>query len=185
MEHTEKKATVPGTFLGTVEEYIDSVGTFVENDNIYSALGGRVEDKDRTLSVEQGARLTPMQVGAIVYGLVVKVVEPIALIRITPIETQKTRYTEVPDNCVLHASKVKQGYVKYIHDELKIGDIVKARVLEVRETEIVLTTADPALGVVKAFCSSCRLPLKREGINLSCPNCGKKEHRKTSDAYRA
>ncbi len=178
------KKVIPGALLGTEEEFLAGPGTFSEKDNIYALLSGELKETSRKLEVGQGVLLQKLGVGSVVYGRIENVIEPIALVNVRPVPQKNARYMALPGFCVLHASRVKDGYVKNIHDELKIGDLVRAKVIELREGELVLSTKDPGLGVVKAFCARCRRSLQQEGTGLKCGHCGNKEHRKLANDYR-
>jgi exosome complex component CSL4 len=80
-------------------------------------------------------------------------------------------------------SRVDTGFVKVLSEKFKIGDIVKARVDEIYPFGLELSTADPSLGVVKAFCAKCRQPLHLFGAMLKCLSCGATERRKISSDY--
>jgi len=178
------KKVIPGALLGTEEEFLAGPGTFSEKDNIYALLSGELKETSRKLEVGQSVLLQKLGVGSVVYGRIENVIEPIALVNVRPVPQKSARYMALPGFCVLHASRVKEGYVKNIHDELKIGDLVRAKVIELREGELVLSTKDPNFGVVKAFCSRCRRALQQEGAGLKCGHCGNKEHRKLANDYR-
>src|SRR3989344_4870808 len=70
------------------------------------------------------------------------------------------------------------GYVKNFRQHIKIGDILKARVIEVNPLGTYLSIADDSLGVLKARCSTCHIDLEQRGRILVCPECGGKESRK-------
>ena len=66
--------------------------------------------------------------------------------------------------------------------ELKIGDIIRAKVIQVKPS-VQLTTAERNLGVVKALCSICRGPLELRGRELYCPRDERTERRKVAADY--
>jgi exosome complex component CSL4 len=178
-----EKDTAPGTPLGTEEEYMAGSGTYSEGGVIYSSTAGAVRESDKKLAVSQRAELRQAGRGAIVYGRIENIIEPIALISVVPISPEGVRFACVPNYCVLKAANVKVGYVRQIHDEFKIGDIIKAKVIEVKKDELVLGTEEDEFGVVKAFCTVCRNPLALVGSSLVCEECGSKERRKLSKEY--
>ena len=85
---------------------------------------------------------------------------------------------------MLHASRIKDGFVKNVRDELRIGDIVRAKISEMRQGEMHVSTEGSHFGVVKAFCSKCRHALELVGSTLTCSSCGAKENRKLASDYR-
>ncbi|MFH1447330.1 MAG: exosome complex RNA-binding protein Csl4 [Candidatus Micrarchaeota archaeon] len=176
----------PGESLGTEEEYVSGYGTFEENSAIYASLSGELKvDLERKMSI-RGAMASPMRIkpGMVVYGRVEEIFDPIALVRIHPITTGMERQVRDQFYCVLHVSRVKMGYVRNIREELRIGDIIKAVVDEIKNMDIHLSTKRGGMGVIKAYCTKCRFPLKQEGQELVCKNCGEKEQRKLGSPYR-
>src|SRR5207253_8687121 len=57
----------------------------------------------------------------------------------------------------IHISNVSEEYTEDIHDMYRLGDIIRAKVIQVKPS-VQLTTAERDLGVVKALCSVCRGP---------------------------
>ncbi len=174
----------PGEELGVEEEFAPGSGTFVENGVIYACTSGKVIDDGKTLSIEGRSNLKKLKVGDLVVGTVENIKEPIALVLTYGIGEKGERYMISSDYAVLHASKVKDGYVKNLHDELKIGDLILARVEEERADGFALTINEKELGVIKGFCVRCRNPLELRNFNLVCEKCGHKEYRKISSKYR-
>jgi exosome complex component CSL4 len=179
----DKKFVVPGDQIGTEEEYIPGPGTISESEQIVATIAGDVNDADRTLSVRQKRPLSSLVTGTTIIGVVANVVEPIALISIHE-GSGHHRFGEYPDNAVLHASMIKRGYVKNVRDEYKIGDIVRAKIADVRNGEIRLATDSDELGAIKAFCAKCRHAMKLEANLLECESCGAKDNRKIAKDYR-
>jgi hypothetical protein len=82
----------------------------------------------------------------------------------------------------IHISNVSEDYTEDIHDKFHLGDIVRAKVIQVKPS-VQLTTAEPNLGVVKAICSVCREPLELRGQDLYCPRDERTERRKIAADY--
>jgi exosome complex component CSL4 len=182
----KKKFVVPGDFIGTEEEYVPGSGTHVEGDKFYSALSGELTDEARTLSVSQKRTLAPLGVGVTIIGSIENIVEPIALIRIKQgSNSGEDRLGDNPDYSVLHASMIKRGYVKNVRDEYKIGDIIRAKIVDIRNGEMRLSTDSDSLGAIKAFCAKCRHAMKLSVGGLECESCGAKDNRKIASDYRA
>jgi exosome complex component CSL4 len=181
-----KKTVVPGESVGSEMEFLPGNGTFVENDEIYSTLTGEIREADRKLSVAQKKPLAAIGIGSVIIGTVENIVEPIALVAIRAGEHETNRMGENPDYSVLHASMIKRGYVKNVRDEYKIGDIIRAKVVDLRNGELRLSTDEPNLGAIKAFCSKCRHAMKLDPQGLACenPDCGWKDNRKVANDYR-
>ena len=174
----------PGKFLGTEEEFIPGDGAYVEEGRIYSCTTGETRvGSDRKINVKSIVTVPSLiRPGMTVYGRVEEIFEPVALVRLDPIESGNIRQSSVRLMSVLHVSKVKNGYVRNIRECVRIGDVMKARVEDVRKGEIYLNIKDSNLGVIKAFCSRCRGPLNLKDGFLQC-TCGSREIRKISSDY--
>ncbi len=181
----EKKLVVPGDFIGTEEEYLAGHGTFAEKERIYATIAGEPLDTERKLSVQQKRSLRALQIGTVVIGTIENIVEPIALVSIKAgSDGRESRFGENPDYSVLHASMIKRGYVKNVRDEYRIGDIIRAKIADVRNGELRLATDADELGAIKAFCPKCRHPMKLESAILKCESCDWKDNRKIAKDYR-
>jgi exosome complex component CSL4 len=175
----------PGDFLGTEEEYVPGYGAYQEESEIRASLPGELDaDSERRLNISSKCA-TPitLKVGMVVYGRIEEIFEPVALVRVDPIETKIDRQVVEQFYCVLHVSRVKMGYARSIRDEVKIGDIIKAVVDEISKSEIYLSTKRGGMGVVKAYCSRCRSSMRLEGQTLICESCEGKEQRKLGSPY--
>jgi len=173
----------PGEELGTEEEFVCGEGTYAEEGRVLSSRVGVVQVQNRNLAVAAKTTLSPLHLGAVAYGRIEDIIEPIALVSIELIPSGNLRYALMPDYCVIHASQIKHGFVRNVRDEFRIRDIIKAKIVEINETGVRITTDAPDLGVVKAFCTRCRQPLRARGGWLLCGNCGSKETRKLSTEF--
>ena len=172
---------LPGDFLGVSEEYVSGEATFEENGGIYAvALGKKHKDEHaRKVWVEPRKIARPLAAGDIVYGLVQDVYDTVALVEIHPVAINGR--TPAWDNrmAYLRISEVKQGYVEHFRDWIKIGDYLKARILEVKPLGTYLTIKDRDLGVVKALCARCKTSRSFVGGESKCIECGFVEQRKS------
>jgi len=183
----EEKRVLPGDFLGTEEEFAAGAGTYVDKmGGIYAAVAGRASiSKEKVASVKAAVIVPkPLSRGDVVLARVEEIYEPVALLQVAPVEAGGIRQSPTDGYSVIHASRIKPAYVDMVHDEMHIGDIVKAVVEEIRaDGEIALSTKAPGLGVVKAYCSRCRAPLALKGPKLECPRCGSVERRHLAREY--
>ncbi len=180
--------TVPGSVLGTEEEFVAGSGTKVGPDgSIYSVVCGDAEvSKDKAISVKPALQIPKaLKQGAVVYGRVEEIFEPVALIQIAPISERAERQVPPEGYAVLHAKESGEGYVENVRDQVHIGDIIKAVVIGIRrDGEISLTLKSRGLGVVKAYCSRCRAPLALvAGGALKCGRCGSTERRNLAPEF--
>lgn len=174
---------MPGQEVGTEEEFVSGSGTYVQNGIIYSTLSGELKDEARVLSVAQAGRLSPLKLGAAITGIVDNIAEPVGLVIVEGDGGADTRFSTDSNYCILHASRIKRGYVKNVRDEIRIGDIIRAKIVEVKNGEMHISTEDEDCGVLKAFCCSCRHPLVKKPTGLECRACGRRENRKIAQGY--
>ncbi|VVB93281.1 Exosome complex component Csl4 [uncultured archaeon] len=178
------RAVLPGDLIGTSEEYSPRNGTYADKGNIYATASGivKINTKDRSISVIPVTNTPPhIQVGDIVIGQVTDVKDSVALVEIAGIKGKGEREIVNADQAAIHVSNVKDAYVKELYNEFAPFDIVKARVIDLRNMR--LTTVDKELGVMKAYCGNCRAVLKIDNGKLKCPNCERTETRKVSLDY--
>ncbi len=156
----------------------------MDKGNIYATASGivKINTKDRSISVIPVTNTPPhIQVGDIVIGQVTDVKDSVALVEIAGIKGKGEREIVNADQAAIHVSNVKDAYVKELYYEFAPFDIVKARVIDLRNMR--LTTVDKELGVMKAYCGNCRAVLKIDNGKLKCPKCERTETRKISSDY--
>lgn len=179
--------TTPGKLLGTEEEFICGECVYGDGGKLHALCTGEVSvDKQKVVSVKP-SNAVPKMVGAgmVVYGRVEDIFEPIALVKLEPLEVQGARQTQGDYLSVLHVSNIRRDYVKSLRGEVRVGDVIKAVVSEIRRGEVYLDIRGADLGVVKAYCSRCRNPLYLRDRVLVCKNCGNRENRKLCKEYSA
>jgi len=173
---------LPRDYLCVEEEFMPSSGTYVDDGKVFSAVIGRaVYDmalrRVYVLPIKRSAMPKP---GDVVVGQVTGARDDIAFVKILGLSlaTQfKNSFTGL-----LHVSQVSEHRVQTVFDALRIGDLIKAKVLSAKPP-FLLTTKEPRLGVILAYCSRCGAPLVRVGGKLVCSECGSVEERKVSLDY--
>ncbi|NJD54203.1 MAG: RNA-binding protein [Candidatus Methanoperedens sp.] len=180
----ETRNVLPGDLIGTSEEFIPKSGAYLDGGNIYASASGivKINNKERSISVEPVTNTPPhLVVGDIVIGQVTDVKDSVALVEIAGIKGKGEREIVNADQAAIHVSNVKDAYVKELYYEFAPFDIVKARVLDLRNMR--LSTVNKELGVMKAYCGNCRTVLKLDNNKLKCPKCERTETRKLSSDY--
>jgi exosome complex component CSL4 len=177
---------LPGDLVGTSEEFTSRNGTYEDRGNIYAATTGTVNinNKNRSVSVIPLTNSpTILNLGDIVVGQVTNMRESVALVEIAGIKGKGERGIVGDINAAIHVSNVKDAYVKDLNYEFAAFDIVKAKVIDMRNLR--LSTVGKELGVMKAYCTKCRTVLVKDNGNdkLKCPKCERTETRKLSSAY--
>ena len=185
---TEKKFVLPGDKLGAVEEYTPGFGAYATDEELFSSNIGNIDidQKKHVARVTCSTRIPKMQREDIItLGVIAEVYENTALIDLLPFESKSFYFVPQETTAILHASKIKRGYVDKVSSEIRTGDIVRVKIIEVSRHSINVTTDGKNLGVIKAYCSRCRNELQKIGYSLLCPKCGNKESRKTAFDYRS
>lgn len=168
----------PGDRIGSVEEFKAEEGVYEENGELFASVTGVLNIEDKRVGVKSFKKIPELKKGDVVVGRVVEIRNSFAMVEIARKEGEdrELAYTRL---ALLHISNVGEG-VESIENAVGYFDIVKARVLD---TSPKISIKEPEMGVLKAYCGSCRDELIFEGGKLKCSNCGREERRKISKAY--
>jgi len=175
----EKKLVLPGDHLSSAEEAEAGENTYVQNDEIYSASAGEdassagqalVKAKNRTIELPH--------VGMSVYGLVIKASPNKAIAGCMTIAEAEGGKRGVEIEAVLPVTAIRGGYVRDLRDEVKIGDIIKAKIKKKEKTGFEISIAEHDCGVMVAFCPKDRTRMEIKDRIFICPRCSWKERRK-------
>ena len=175
---------IPGDFIGTTEEFRAGNSTYEKMGGIYAATTGttRVDQAHRSVSVFPRTDVPPfLRRGDVIVGQVTGLRESLAMVAIAGAKGVADREISNAAPAVVHVSNIKRAYVKDITNEFGLFDIIKAKVIDIKNMR--LDTSESDMGVVKAFCSSCRAPMKLNDSKLKCSECGKIETRKLASTY--
>lgn len=180
-----KRIVLPGEELSTAEEFEGGKNTFQEQGIVFSDSIGEAEfdSKNYEVKVKKAKNVKIFSPGTKVYGIVTAVRKSYAFIKILEAYDGKEPRVFTKSHATLMISVISRDYIKDIHSELKIGDIIVAEVDSIKPWGVFLRTNKPDLGIVKAYCSNCRKPLHLSHGKLMCTNCGSLEKRKLSRNY--
>src|SRR5881396_2790006 len=161
----EPKMVLPGDEIAVAEEFEPGDGTYERNGLVFAATPGVLflDPENRVARVRAFNPPAELKIGDIVYGVVDDIRGMMAA-------------------ATIHISNVSEEYTEDIHDMYRLGDIIRAKVIQVKPS-VQLTTAERNLGVVKALCSICRGPLELRGRELYCPRDERTERRKLAADY--
>jgi exosome complex component CSL4 len=175
----------PGEFLCAEEEFLPDENSFIdEKGNGKSLLVGEKEfdSEQKKVIVSRSNSKIKLSIGATVYGRVVMAKEKMLVVRLFEGEKNGKKIS-VTGSAGLFIFEVSNAFVDSLKEVARIGDLLKAKVIEVTKQGVDLSIKGPNLGVVKAYCVKCRAPLKLSGRMLKCISCGNIEKRKTSNDY--
>jgi len=175
--------TLPGEKLGVIEEFSAGDGTYVENGNIYSSIIGKLHlnEGKRELSIcSEGHRLPLPKINDVILGEITSVQDRNLSLKIVQI-----RDVSIPEPLtgIMHISDAGRGYVRKMTDVYQLGDVIRAKVISLKNREIHLSTQNSDLGVIKGFCVKCGSSLPSDQKNLTCVKCGMLNKRKLAIDY--
>lgn len=179
---------VPGDVLGVIEEFIADSGTYEEDGLILASIVGNVDVNTKTKRISVIAKgnkpITPVK-GSIVYGKVSDAKKQLVDLRIGRIDSEEgSTDLHTPMTGTLHISCVSESYTENMNDAYRIGDIVKAHIVDDKRSSCYLSTVGHRFGCILARCTMCGAYLRRKGRStLKCPECDNIERRKISDDY--
>ena len=178
-----RKVVMPGEEIAISEEYVVGDGTYERDGKIFASVAGHVElDKNEMVARVKG--LNPpvlLKAGDTILGEVSEIRARMVNVQSIAREEPGRRMTG-QDMGTIHISKVTDGRSDDLRELFRLGDVVRAKVLQVKPS-LQLTTAGAELGVIKAFCTKCRTPLVMKKGELSCGNCERVERRKLAKGY--
>jgi exosome complex component CSL4 len=175
----EKKLVLPGDHLSSAEEAEPGENTYSERDEVYSAAVGENGTMPGQATVTtKGRTLRQPKLGMVVYCLIIKASLNKAIGGCIPVEEAESGIRGVEIEAVLPVTSIRSGYVRDLRDEVKIGDIIKAKIRKVEKTGFEISMFEPDCGVVVAFCPRCRERMAVQERMFICPDCGWKERRK-------
>ncbi len=179
----EAKMVLPGDEIAVAEEFEPGEGTYEKNGRVYASTPGVLilDSANRVARVRAFNPPAELKVGDIVYGTIDDIRGMMATATVLAIHG-RTRQVSGEAEGTIHISNVSEDYTEDIHDKFRLGDIIRAKVIQVKPS-VQLTTAEANLGVVKALCSVCRGPLELRGRDLYCPRDERTERRKVAADY--
>ena len=180
-----KKTVLPGEHIAGAEEAMPGENSYLENDDIFSSAFGEVRERERKMEVvcEKSRHLPQVQPGMELYCMARKVSPTKAFLDCTPVADVERPGSAIEVSAVLPVQNIKSGYVRDMRDEVRTGDLLKARIAKIERSGVDVSINGPQYGVVKAFCTDCRNGMVLKNGILICSNCGKKGQRKLSEEY--
>ncbi|KAA0003439.1 MAG: RNA-binding protein [Thermoplasmata archaeon] len=180
----EGSLVFPGDIIATSEELFPGYGTKDVGGNIIcTMLGNFFINKKRTAAEIKPLTSVPavLNKGDTLICEVRKITDKMVLVDVLHIAGTDREMAGDRD-AAIRVSDIAAGYVVSAKDEYRIGDIIRARVMQAKPA-LRLTTEGPHLGAIKSFCTQCRVPLIKKNSTLECPRCGRVEKRKIASDY--
>src|SRR2546425_753139 len=148
MDQMEPKMVLPGDEIAVAEEFEPGEGTYERNGLVFAATPGVLilDPANRVARVRAFNPPAELKVGDIVYGVVDDIRGMMATATILAIHG-RTRQISGESEGTIHISNVSEEYTEDIRDMFRLGDIIRAKVIQVKPS-VQLTTAERNLGVV-------------------------------------
>lgn len=180
---SDKRFVIPGEEIATTEEFLAGEGTYESKGKIFSSYLGTVilDTNEKVASVKPANPLVTLHEGDVVIARVGDVRNSMVIVNIVRLEGRDREVTGETLGSI-HISKIAEGYTEDVWKEYRIGDIVRARVDQVKPS-LQLSTSRGDLGVLLALCTRCRTPMVKEEQGLFCMNCQRQEMRKITPQY--
>ncbi len=185
VERSREEMVFPGDVLATAEEFMAGEGAYLDDGNVCSSIAGRphFDREEMVASVKAEKHPALPKVDDIVHGRIDKVNSKMVKVEILRIESEgNDRQLATRENGVLHISNMDSKPVSKPKKIYKAMELIRARVIQA-EPSIQLSTAEPELGTLKAYCRRCRGVLVIKGEGLWCPDCDMLEERKMAENY--
>ena len=182
-QRLDGREVFPGERLAVIEEYGDGEGTYEMDGDVRSAELGVTKRNNAARSVEVEKKTPEIIVpreGMVAVAEVGSVARRDARVDIFMLDGRLIHPTY---SGVVHISDISRDYTKNIDLALRSGDIIKGRIVNVRNRLNQMSLAGNEYGVVYAFCSRCGGLLENNRGRLTCPDCGRVERRKTANSY--
>lgn len=184
----DTELVVPGETLASSKEYKAGYGTYLSNGEIRAKILGikMVDEKSKTIYVLAFKDPKSVRNNSIVIGEVISVSNTIANIKLYGVFDDGVYNPLIsPLSATLHITQLGIRVSK-LSDYLKVGDVVRAKVILDRTLPLSLSVAGPELGVVAAYCGLCGGSMKirdKRKHSMKCAKCGSLQNRKLSRFY--
>ncbi len=172
--------------MGYEEEFVAGKHAYESGGSVYSdSIGMKsIDSSKHEAGVSKATReVKILERGCTVLGVVSLVKQHSVLVEIKEAEKDGERRSVHDRNGSIAVFNISSSYVNSTDEMYRIGDIVKARVIEVTAYGVELETKAPELGVIKAFGIKSRKPLHLIDGKLRDAATGETEERKVSADY--
>ncbi len=172
---------LPGDFVSSPEEFLAGQNTYEQGDSVRASLPGRVERdlSKREVAVRPVVVARTLKVGDVVVGQVEAAMTSTAGVKIRYLNGVET-LASFPGTISTRSERAGRGERRTY---VKLGDVVRARVVSTLNGMNMLSIDEPHLGVVAAMCSVCGAVLVRGDGRARCEQCGNVEERKFADDF--
>ncbi len=132
-------------------------------------------NKDILKIIEKIPKKKGLDKDDVIIGVVVQTTDKIAIINI---ENKKQNVLTPSATGILFINNVSKDYIEKMGDVVRIGDIIKAKVIEKDKFGFKLTIDENNLGVIKSNCFKCKTELVLNQKEIKCLKCKTINHKK-------
>jgi len=181
MKEKKQKIALPGDALAVSEEFLPGKNAYDFDGTVRALLMGSVvrDLSQREVSVKPVLVAKTPSVGDVVTGQVEVAQTSTASMKIYYLNGVPTQ-GGFAGSILLREERGGRGTRR---TQVKLGDIVRAKVVSTMNAIIQLTISEPHLGVIATLCSNCGRPLVRADGRARCNMCGNVEERKFADDF--
>jgi exosome complex component CSL4 len=183
-ESSKKSAVLPGDKLAVSEEFLPGKHTYEDMGLIRALTSGSVvkDLKNMEISVKPAVEPELIKVGDWVTGQVEGAQANSANVHISFLNGKAT-YKDFSGMLSLRGLS-GGGRGARRTTPVKLGDVVRCRVISLLNGIIHLSIDEPDMGVVAALCGNCGKPLLRgSATRVKCDECGNVEERKLASDF--
>jgi exosome complex component CSL4 len=179
---SEGRKVLPGDALAVSEEFLPGKNAYDADGTIRALLMGTpVRDlAQREVGVKPVVVARMPAVGDVVTGQIETAQSSVSNLKIYYVNGAPTSAGFVG---LIFLREERGGGRGMRRTQVKLGDIVRAKVISTVNAMIHLSIGEPHLGVIATLCSNCGSPLSDEGGRARCNNCGNQEERKFADDF--
>ncbi|MGE4274744.1 MAG: exosome complex RNA-binding protein Csl4, partial [Candidatus Methanomethylophilaceae archaeon] len=141
----QTKRVLPGEEVAVEEEYLASEGTYNEDGIIYASQVGDLELnlEEMTAGVRSPNPPNVLRNGDVVFGIIADTRSTMATVDVVAKDGSE-RGVGGETYGTIHVSKISPGYTEDVTKELRKGDIIRARVTQIKPS-LQLTTKEEHL----------------------------------------
>lgn len=182
MKKTNQKVALPGDALAVSEEFLPGKNVYDSDGTVRALLMGNVvrDFAQREVSVKPVSVAKTPSVGDVVTGQVEVAQTSTANMKIYYLNGFPTQGGFAGSILLREERRGGRGVRR---TQVKLGDIVRAKVASTLNAIIQLAINEPHLGVIATLCSNCGRPLSRGNGRAKCNECGNVEERKFADDF--
>lgn len=179
--YRKKKVCVPGEVIGVIEEFMPSKNVYQENYSLRSKVIGKISFDPKLKTIEvipPTLKLGSPKINDEVVGVVEQVQSGIVSVRILEIN-DKPVHSQFIGLLILRSS-LERTRSKIV---LKLGDLIKAKVISLTNSLIHLSIDGDRYGVIYTRCSFCGGEVQVVGKRIQCLQCKMVDERKLSSDF--